>query len=204
MPKEGPDFEFWLQMSEVSLLEAVALICGMNPEEADWFFLLKKPAADGSSSHSPHPPELCRAFRRAYRMAVGNFPPSGDLPVVHSYVKGAQSVGDTPVLFREFIDWSLRKRLSVDPALASSAAASAPSHWEGFDPDSLTYPKLLDIAFQAWRFATTTAPTTAHPKRMVLEFLRERYPDLPEASREKIAAICNWKPFGGRPSGEVE
>lgn len=66
-----------------------------------------------------------------------------------------------------------------------------------FDADADEYPELLHIAVHAWDHARNKPDGT--PKQRVLNFLAERYPNLPQGSRDAIAQVVNWQRAGGRP-----
>lgn len=73
--------------------------------------------------------------------------------------------------------------------------------WEGFDPDSNTYPPELDIAMQAWRAVTIRPSADTTAKTQIERWLAENYPDrreLSQEARERIAVVCNWEKSGGR------
>lgn len=71
--------------------------------------------------------------------------------------------------------------------------------WEGFDPDSDTYPTELDIAMQAWRAVTNRLDPSKTPKGQVQDWLEHHYPNLSEEAKQRIAVVCNWEKSGGRP-----
>ena len=67
-----------------------------------------------------------------------------------------------------------------------------------FDADAADYPELLHIAVRAWEHARQTSAGT--PKQRVLDFLADRYPLMPQSSRDAIAQVVNWQRSGGRPA----
>lgn len=80
-------------------------------------------------------------------------------------------------------------------------AETESSNWEGFDPDSETYPPELDIAMQAWRAVTNGRDINVNPKNQIETWIDEHYPDrkkLSKEAKERIAVICNWEKSGGR------
>lgn len=79
--------------------------------------------------------------------------------------------------------------------------------WEGFDPDSVTYPTELDIAMQAWRAVTNRPNADLTAKAQIENWLNQNYPDrktLSQEARERIAVICNWEKAGGRRRREIK
>lgn len=77
--------------------------------------------------------------------------------------------------------------------------------WEGFDPDSDTYPSELDFAMQAWRAVTNRPEADLTVKAQIESWLNQNYPDrrtLSQEARERIAVICNWAKSGGRRRSE--
>ena len=206
MKSTSPDYGFWAQHTEVKLYQGVALLCGINPDTADLFFLMTDPkdGEEADPSHSPHAPEDRRAFRKLFRVVTANLPPAGDLPVSSSYQPGTGEDYNVPVLLPKFITWCVQTGVPVSSALQTIAQPimGPPVGWEGFDLDSPTYPELLDIALQAWRWASKTAPEVQNPKQFIFDFLDEHYSGLPKATRNHIATVCNWKKTGGRPPEE--
>lgn len=76
--------------------------------------------------------------------------------------------------------------------------------WEGFDPESDTYPPELDIAMQAWRGTTIRPQINVTAKVQIDGWLEQHYPDrrkLSKEARERIGVICNWEKAGGRRPG---
>ena len=74
--------------------------------------------------------------------------------------------------------------------------------WEGFDPDSDTYPPELDIAMLAWRAVTNSRDTNVTAKEQIERWLEAHYPErrtLSNEAKQRIAVICNWEKSGGRP-----
>lgn len=74
--------------------------------------------------------------------------------------------------------------------------------WEGFDPESDTYPPELDIAMQVWRAVTNHPDSSMTAKEQIENWLSKNYPDrkkLTLEARSRIAVICNWEKSGGRP-----
>lgn len=79
--------------------------------------------------------------------------------------------------------------------------------WEGFDPDSATYPTELDIAMQVWRAVTNRPHADLTAKAQIENWLNQNYPDrktLSQEARERIAVICNWEKAGGRRRREIK
>lgn len=79
--------------------------------------------------------------------------------------------------------------------------------WEGFDPDSVTYPTELDIAMQAWRAVLNRPNADLTAKAQIENWLNQNYPDrktLSQEARERIAVICNWEKAGGRRRREIK
>lgn len=106
----------------------------------------------------------------------------------------AEQVSGTPNAEYE----ALRQQNAELQARIAELEASA---WEGFDPESETYPSELDMAMQAWRAATTAADSDLRPKEQIKAWLDKTYPDLKELSdeaRDRIAKVCNWDRSGGR------
>lgn len=206
MESNSPDYGFWAQHAEVKLYQGIALLCGINPDTADLFFLMTEPkqGEEADSANSPHPPELRRLFRQLFRVATGNLPPAGDLPVGPSYQPGTGDVEQVPVILPKLITWFVLRGFQVSSALQAFAQPiiGPPIGWEGFDEDSPNYPVLLDIALQAWRWASMTAAEGLTPKNAVLAYLAKYHPDLPTTTQNHIATICNWNRTGGRPPGE--
>lgn len=74
--------------------------------------------------------------------------------------------------------------------------------WEGFDPDSDTYPPELDMAMQAWRAVTNSPDAALTAKEQIEGWLNRNYPNkkmLSQEARARISVICNWEKSGGRP-----
>lgn len=79
--------------------------------------------------------------------------------------------------------------------------------WEGFDPDSATYPTELDIAMQVWRAVMNRPSEDLTAKAQIGNWLNQNYPDrktLSQEARERIAVICNWEKAGGRRRGAIK
>ncbi len=75
------------------------------------------------------------------------------------------------------------------------------TQWEGFDPESSTYPSELDIAMLAWRGATRGSDPALTAKEQIERWLDLHYPDrrlLSPDARQRIAVVCNWEKSGGR------
>ena len=89
----------------------------------------------------------------------------------------------------EWASWARQHELiDVDPP-----ATEAPF----FDADSEDYPELLHIAVRAWDHARKGDSGT--PKQRIQEFIKERYPQVKEGTRDAIALVANWQKSGGRP-----
>lgn len=102
-----------------------------------------------------------------------------------AFISWAKSIGYSPSWYA----WAEKRNLLPD----SLEATAAPY----FDVDRDDYPALLHIAVRAWDFAR--GESTGTPKQRVMGFLSQRYPDLPQSTREAIALITNWRKVGGRP-----
>lgn len=95
----------------------------------------------------------------------------------------------------------LPEGLSAHRALWNKKTGEPPA-WEGFDPDSETYPPELDIALQAWRAVTNQRDPSKAAKEQIREWLKKHYPKLSKEARERIATVCNWERAGGRKKKE--
>lgn len=102
-----------------------------------------------------------------------------------TFISWALSIGYRP----KWHEWADRNGLLPDPLDAMAAPY--------FDVDGDDYPALLHIAVRAWEVARHG--TTGTPKQRVLGFLAERYPDLPQSTKDAIALVTNWQKVGGRP-----
>lgn len=89
-----------------------------------------------------------------------------------------------------------------------SVSSSEDSGWE-FDENSSTYPKLLDLAMQAWRGVSMSSCNDEFGNvkggviKAVIDWLDNHgHSDLSNNQKDIIASICNWNPVGGRPKGK--
>lgn len=89
----------------------------------------------------------------------------------------------------EWASWARQRGLiNVDPP-----ATEAPF----FDADGEDYPELLHIAVRAWDHARNGDSGT--PKQRIQDFIKQRYPNIKEGTRDAIALVANWQKSGGRP-----
>lgn len=102
------------------------------------------------------------------------------------FLAWVSSIGFTPA----WLEWAERNRRLPQ--------ATEPMSEPFFDADSDDYPELLHIAVRAWDHARGISDGT--PKQRVLDFLAERYPTMPQGSRDAIAQVVNWRRAGGRPA----
>ena len=116
-----------------------------------------------------------------------------------SLVVGNPSV--CSVSISNFAAWAIAAEWKVPPELAARAECDEQIDlaWEGFDPESPTYPSELDIAFQTWRAVTNNLDPVAPPKEQLRKWVDDHYPDLAEEAKNRISTVCNWKKTGGRP-----
>ena len=110
----------------------------------------------------------------------------------------------------EFLTWAREKAYPVQRELEAAVSRFHPKFedrqeaaWEGFDPDSDTYPPELDIALQAWRAATKQRDLSKTVKKQIREWLEVHYPkEVSKEAKERIAVVCNWERAGGKPRRE--
>lgn len=107
--------------------------------------------------------------------------------------QGLQTLGLEKLLVtfeekRRFISKHLKLDVRVRPAGA----------YDIFDEDQPRYPRLLDLAIQAWASAEKDHSNDS-PKNKMKKWLENNYPELKATNVEDITKIANWVPGGGRP-----
>ena len=177
-PDAQADFEYWSKAEYWTSDEAVAISFGKNPKvvtgEALKNYLGKAQFADNYFLR-------CDLLDRAIQ--------SDRLP--------------KEIPPADFLEWVHQRSIPIPSALTNCLAGlgTISSHaWDGFDPDSSTYPAELDIAFQAWRATSTRPDSSKTPKEQINVWVREHYPETSKEAQQRIAIMCNWAPRGGRPS----
>ena len=95
----------------------------------------------------------------------------------------SQRVNGEEVKPTEFLTWAREKVYPVQRELEEAVSRFHPrfedrqeAAWEGFDPDSDTYPPELDIAVQAWRAATKQKRLKQNREKQIREWLEAHYP----------------------------
>jgi hypothetical protein len=177
-PDAQADFEYWSKAEYWTSDEAVAISFGKNPKvvtgEALKNYLGKAQFADNYFLR-------CDLLDRAIQ--------SDRLP--------------KEIPPADFLEWAHQRSIPIPSALTNCLAGlgTISSHaWDGFDPDSSTYPAELDIAFQAWRATSTRPDSSKTPKEQIYAWVRKHYPETSKEAQQRIAIMCNWAPRGGRPS----
>ena len=177
-PDAQADFEYWSKAEYWTSDEAVAISFGKNPKvvtgEALKNYLGKAQFADNYFLR-------CDLLDRAIQ--------SDRLP--------------KEIPPADFLEWAHQRSIPIPSALTNCLAGlgTISSHaWDGFDPDSSTYPAELDIAFQAWRATSTRPDSSKTPKEQIEAWVRKHYPGTSKEAQQRIAIMCNWAPRGGRPS----
>ncbi len=188
-----PDWVYWKQIPEAKLWQCVALSCSIEPEEKD--FGSRAVGYASSSDYSTMPVE----FHDRLGIAISHLG-SGRLMAEDNPPNIAHSRTSLP----GFAAWAISLNWTVPNDFSSLAKASESESddslgWEGFDLESPSYPKELDIALQAWRAATIQPKVGVSPKEQIKQWLSETYPELSNVARDRIATICNWEKSGGRP-----
>lgn len=216
-PDAQADFEHWSKEAYWTLDEATALSLGKDPRIVKWADLIEYELA------SPFVQEFARRRDLATRAAtchqLTDDPSPQDFlswakrsgfPVPEELVEKAVAHGveiadwqsrykEIEALYKEACEARDRAQADLEN-LCSKYQELQNSAWEGFDPNSETYPRELDIALQAWRHASNHVELEKSPKQQVHEWLNKNYRDiaLTREARERIAVICNWRPSGGR------
>jgi len=217
---ERPLFAYWAKMSYWTLDEAVALAFGKDPEAARW----------KSIEHDADVP-FAREYRRVRKLAKrakdlwqsgervqpGSFlawAKCNEIEVPPELVREVESQG---VLIADWKDLYDKLKMQFDECVAASEklteeakelrgriAELEQSAWEGFDPDSETYPPELDIALQTWRAVTNQRDPSKAAKEQIREWLDAHYPKLSKEAKQRIAVVCNWEKAGGKRGGAIK
>ena len=228
-PNARADFEHWSKISYWTLEEGVALSFGRAPEVVSWGKL--KDYVDRSSFAK----SFSKVRELALRAAACNLLTDPVAPGVFLAWAARSDIAVPPDLIRQvetrgivIADWKtvhdnlkkqfdvlladrdriaeICKRLIQDRDEWKSKAINFESlTWEGFDDESETYPRELDIAMQAWRAATNARDSNLTAKERIEGWLDSHYPDrrtLSNEARHRIAVVCNWEKTGGRPRSE--
>jgi hypothetical protein len=86
----------------------------------------------------------------------------------------------------------------IDAINAEAADGDDISAAPFFDAESGDYPMLLHVAVRAWEHARKQAGGGT-PKQRIAAYIADRYPEIPEGTRDSMASIANWQRLGGRP-----
>lgn len=124
--------------------------------------------------------------------AMNNLESEGGNLKVHGSKYGRPSVGLSDFgTWANGMDWDLPSEFPIGEAEGAFS----------FDPDSETYPRELDIAFQAWRaVAINGHGGTGNPKARIRAWLGSNYSNLLDAEKHRISTVCNWDKKGGNKS----
>lgn len=172
----------WMRYRVWFLNDATLILHGIDPnstwgEYLKWVFNLK------SVSWIKDP--SVRKIHRDYHALVSHFGQEGG-HAPQAVLEAAQKAGFDDL--DPFID-----ALPADESSEKTTAA-----WEGFDPDSPTYPPLLDIACVTHRAVTNSPDDSGTPKDRVIRWLAKNCPQLSTNAKKQIAAVCNWDSSPGR------
>lgn len=228
-PGSAADFKHWGKAAYWSLEEAIALAFGKNPEAVTWKGVqeftaisafakrfaqvrdLALRAKDLGQLHDHMLPGFFLAWARRNGVDV----PEGLIEQVEKYGGVVADWKDAYDRLKEQFDVILADRdkladgckrlIRERDELKDKVAELDSLAWEGFDPESDTYPPELDMAMQAWRAVTNCPDPNMTPKEQIEDWLNETYPNrrkLSQEARERIAVICNWEKSGGRRRSE--
>ena len=173
-------FERWVGLDSWALAQAGFILHGLEPQPLEWGKIYAPESVLATIDflrNSAETGEIKHEWRSEYGRDILWFRPAA------------------------VIAWAKQKNIALPEKLDGFLVAQKENFlgWEGFDPDSATYPPELDIAFQAWRWASSnTNPESKSPKQLILGWLNENYSSLDTNAKERIATICNWNKKGGR------
>jgi hypothetical protein len=179
------NYGWWLQYALWSLDDAVLLLYGIAPKSKRAAFL-KKSLSSGTEPRGKRDREVYATYHKAQRAIDARVLPyqfdnKGVEP--HVFLRWAEDN-----------DFPMPEGLSAYRVRWNKETGKSPA-WEGFDPDSETYPR--EIALQAWRAVTNRRNPSQTAKEQIRKWLDEHYPDLSKEAMERIAIICNWEKAGG-------
>lgn len=228
-PSAKADFVHWSKAAHWTLEEAIALSFGKNPQVVTWKRIqelvnispfakryaqtldLALRAKAWNQLYDPVLPGIFLAWARRSEIDVPN-------ELLEQVEKRGVVVADWKDNFeklKEQFDVLLADRANIAgicqrliqerDELKGKVEELDSLAWEGFDPDSGTYPSELDIAMQAWRAVTNRPTADLTAKEQIENWLNQNYPDrrkLSQEARERIAVICNWEKSGGRRRSE--
>jgi hypothetical protein len=182
-----PNWGKWLNVPSVKVWQAVALSLNIEPgkvqHSSESWMAGRMVFAEGQE------------FADRLDVTTANLMCNGKLkpmPIVMG------EPGSCLVSLADFVSFAESVKWPVPPELKQLSATSSMIIWEGFDPDSATYPPELDIAFQAWRAATTRPSKGKTAKEQLKDWLATNYPKLSGDAIDRIAIVCNWEKQAGR------
>lgn len=198
-----PDYGYWTKLDQWDLGAAILLLLELEPRENDAQTIIKIAEAHRLNSKDKY-----------FESRFSKEPLKANVDKAIDYMTFAWASYSTRKLtlfgisdFRvdpwvkpeAWLEWARTKGLEIPPGLVGADAQVA--GWNGFDPSDETYPRELDIAFQAWRYATNNQKSGKSPKHVIMEFMKQFYPkDLSGDAMERIATVCNWDKKGGAPT----
>jgi hypothetical protein len=187
-----PNWLVWLKIPKVKVWQAVALSLDIDPQKVrvsstGWM------AGGGGFFHEEN-----QDFSDRLLVLRNNLGQESGLPLL------SISMGDPDrceIAVADFVKWALKSEWPIPPQLSASVASPTGNgdRFE-FDPQDETYPIELDIALQAWRYASNNTKSGKLPKQLVDEFIAKNYKDVSKEARERIAVVCNWAKKGGAPT----
>lgn len=182
-----PNWNKWLPCYEVTVWEGVALSLDIDPDKVQ-----HRPQEWDDEPHSFLESEDFNDRLLIVERNVGK-------PHLKHISIGPNRV-DYRVALKDFVAWALSAKWEIPTQLAELAGPSDLLGWKGFDPDSNTYPRELDIALQAWRAVTNKPHASKTAKEQIRDWIEKHYAkELTAEAISRIAVVCNWEKRGGRP-----
>jgi len=221
-PSAKADFEHWSKTAYWTLEEAIALAFGKNPEIVTWkrvqeyintsAFAGRFAKARDLALRAEHLGQLYDPVLPGFFLAWAR---RNDLDAPKELIEQVEKRGvvvadwkdaydklkeqfDVILADRDKIADISRRLIKERDGLKDKVAELDSLAWEGFDPESDTYPPELDIAMLAWRAVTNRPEPNMTAKERIEKWLNKNYPKLSQEARARITVVCNWDKSGGR------
>lgn len=225
-PSAKADFGHWSKAAHWTLDEAIALALGKNPQVVTWDRVKELTNISPFAQHYAQIRDLAqraKVWNQLYDPVLPSiflaWARRSDIDIPQELLEQVEKRGivvadwkdrydklkeqfDLLLADREKIVEICQRLIRERDELTGKAAELESLAWEGFDPESDTYPPELDIAMQVWRAVTNHPDSSMTAKEQIENWLSKNYPDrrkLTLEARSRIAVLCNWEKSGGRP-----